>query len=201
MKVLAFIREQIEKRSIAILRFSTGLIYIWFGVLKFFPKTSPAETIVSETLYFISFGVLEGRVPVLVLGVLEISIGVAFLLKRLKYAVPLMYFQMLGTVLPLFMFIEKTWELFPLIPSLLGQYIIKNLVFIAAAIILGAEAGGAKLIIDPVVAKRARATEKRRKLQKNLKCNGMFIIYDKYDFYGFKKTYLSKDFCTLFNPH
>lgn len=167
MKLLAFIREQIEKRSIAILRCSTGLIYIWFGVLKFFPATSPAETIVSETLYFISFGVLEGRVPVLVIGVLEISIGLAFLLKRLKYAVPLMYFQMLGTVLPLFVFIEKTWELFPLIPSLLGQYIIKNLVFIAAAIILGAEAGGAKLIVDPVVAKRARATEKKKETEKD----------------------------------
>lgn len=161
-KMLDILRTQLEKRSITILRCATGVIYIWFGMLKFFTQTSPAETIVSETLYFISFGVLEGRIPVLVLGVIEMGIGLAFLLKKLRYTVPLMYFQMLGTVLPLFVFIEKTWELFPLIPTLLGQYIIKNLVFIAAAIIVGAEAGGAKLIIDPAVAKRARATEKKK---------------------------------------
>lgn len=162
MKALALLREQIEKKSTAILRFSIGIIYIWFGVLKFFPATSPAETIVSETLYSISFGLLEGHVPVVILGLLEIGIGFAFLFKKLKYAVPLMYFQMMGTVLPLFIFTDKTWVSAPLIPSLLGQYIIKNLVFIAAAIILGAEAGGAKLITDPVVARQAKEKEKKK---------------------------------------
>lgn len=159
---IQFLREQTEKRSMDILRLSTGIIYIWFGILKFFPASSPAESIVSDTLSSISFGLLKGHIPVIVLGIVEIGIGFGFLFKQLKYAVPIMYFQMLGTVLPLFLFIDKTWEDFPFVPSLLGQYIIKNLVFISAAIVMGAVAGGAKLITDPVVAKQAHAKEKKK---------------------------------------
>ncbi len=167
MIVFDFLREQIEKRSMDILRCSTGIIYIWFGVLKFFPETSPAEGIVSETLAAVSGGLLRGHIPVMVLGAVEIGIGFGFLFQKLKYAVPIMYFQMLGTVLPLFLFIDKTWVNFPFVPNLLGQYIIKNLVFISAAIILGAVAGGAKLITDPVVAKQARAKEKKKEEKEN----------------------------------
>lgn len=161
-KALDFFRKQTEKRSLDILRVATGIIYIWFGILKLFPAHSPAEGIVSETLSFISFGLLEGQLPVIILGLLEIGIGFAFLFNKLRYAVPLMYFQMLGAILPLFLFIDKTWVTFPVIPSLLGQYIIKNLVFISAAIVLGATANGAKLITDPVVAREARVKEKKK---------------------------------------
>lgn len=164
--ILDFLRRKTEKQGILLLRITTGIIYIWFGALKFFPANSPAEGIVSETLEVISFGLLNGRIPVFTLGVLEILIGFCFLLNKLNYAVPLMYLQMLGTILPLFLFIDKTWVTFPLVPTLLGQYIIKNLVFIAVAIILGASERGAKLITDTQVAKQAEKTEKEKENSK-----------------------------------
>ena len=160
--IVDFIRKRTERRGMTLLRLSVGIIYIWFGVLKFFPATSSAEAIVSETIEAISFGLLHGRASVIAVGIIEIIIGFGFIANRLKYTVPIMYVQMIGTVLPLFIFIPKTWIAFPFVPTLLGQYIIKNMVFIAVAIVLGATERGAKLITDPQLAKQARKSEKKK---------------------------------------
>ena len=80
-KIIAFLRIHTEKKGIIFLRFSVGIIYVWFGLLKFFPQTSPAEAIVTETLETISLGLFHGRIPVFVLGLFEIGIGFGLLLQ------------------------------------------------------------------------------------------------------------------------
>jgi hypothetical protein len=84
----------------------------------------------------------------------------------MKYIIPVMYFQMAGTLLPMFVFIEETWS-GPFTPTLLGQYIFKNCILISAAIILGVTAKGGKLIADPEVAKKAKSVEKKKVEKKN----------------------------------
>lgn len=144
------------------MRLAVGLIYIWFGLLKCFPQVSPAESIAADTIEWLTFGITDGIIATKILGVVEIGIGLGFCLKKLYYIVPIMYLQMAGTIIPLFAFPEKTWTYFPIAPTLLGQYILKNLVVIAAGIILGAVSSGAKLITDSVVANKARKAEKLR---------------------------------------
>ena len=64
----------------------------------------------------------------------------------------LLFVQMLGTITPLFLFPAETFTIFPFVPTLEGQYIIKNVVIVAAAIVLGATVRGGELSPEPVVA-------------------------------------------------
>jgi hypothetical protein len=57
---------------------------------------------------------------------------------------------MLGTITPLFLFPAETWVIFPIAPTLEGQYIIKNIVLVSAAIVLGATVRGGELVPEPV---------------------------------------------------
>jgi hypothetical protein len=57
---------------------------------------------------------------------------------------------MVGTIMPLFLFPEETWTVFPFAPTLEGQYIIKNIVLVSAAIVLGATVRGGELTDEPV---------------------------------------------------
>jgi len=87
-------------------RLALGIVFTWFGLLKFFPGTSPAETLATDTI--------------------------------LRVTLLLLFFQMAGAMLPLLLFPGETFVKFPLVPTLEGQYIIKNLVLISAAIVVGA---------------------------------------------------------------
>lgn len=156
-------RETIEKHGTEILRFSVGIIFFWFGFLKFFINISPAEEIASKTISLITLDLIKPEISMPVLAILECIIGLGLLSKKyMEYVIPLLYLQMLGTLLPLIIFIDETWEIFPFVPTLLGQYIIKNAVLIAAGIILGAIAKGAKLITNPEVAQRAKVEEEKK---------------------------------------
>ena len=67
-------------------------------------------------------------------GAFECIIGILFLIKGMeRVVIPLLFIHMLTTILPLFLIPEVTWSSF-LVPTLEGQYIIKNVVIIAAAI-------------------------------------------------------------------
>jgi hypothetical protein len=61
----------------------------------------------------------------------------------------LLFVQMLGTITPLFLFPSETFSQFPWAPTLEGQYIIKNVVIVAAAIVLGATVRGGELTAEP----------------------------------------------------
>jgi len=157
------LRNAIEKRGTDILRISVGIVFFWFGFLKFFIDISPAEEIASRTISLITFDLMKPEVSMPFLAVLECLIGIGLLTKKyMEYVIPILYFQMAGTLLPLFVFPNDTWETFPFVPTLLGQYIIKNSVLISAGIVLGAIAKGGKLIADPEVAQKAKAEEKQK---------------------------------------
>ena len=75
-----------------------------------------------------------------VIGYWEMIIGVFFLFdKTIKYALILLFLQMAGTFMPLFILSDITFQkgLVPYAPTLEGQYIIKNIIIIAAAMVIG----------------------------------------------------------------
>ena len=162
--IFKYLNLKTEHHGISILRISVGLVFFWFGFLKFFGATSPAEEIASRTIAFITFDLVSAEISMPLLAILECIIGLGILTKWLmRFVIPLLYFQMAGAVLPLFIFPDETWEMVPFVPTLLGQYIIKNCVLISAAIVLGVVSKGGKLIADPEVAERAEAVEDEKK--------------------------------------
>jgi uncharacterized membrane protein YkgB len=132
------------RHSIMLLRFSIGIIFIWFGALKLIPGMSPAADLIQATMPF-----LPGALLLFVLATWEILIGVGFISGRFtRMTLFLLLPQMAGTALPLFLLPDRVFTSFPGL-TLEGQYIIKNLVLISAALVVGATARGGQLVADP----------------------------------------------------
>lgn len=126
--------------SLTVLRWSMGILYVWFGILKLLPHTGEAEDIGYRTLYWLSGNNISQPTALLMLGGLELIIGIGLLSRKLMPLVLLLLFiQLAGTLLPLFIFKNEVWDGI-LKPTLAGHYILKNLVLIASGIVLTATA-------------------------------------------------------------
>jgi len=136
------ITEWMGNNGLLILRVCLGIIFLWFGVLKFFKGLSPAEELVRNTIYFMDPDIF---IPILALW--ESIIGLGLITgKYMRLTLLLLFLQMPGTALPLIILPEKVWTIFPYGLTLEGQYIIKNLVLISAGLVLGATVRGGKLV-------------------------------------------------------
>jgi uncharacterized membrane protein YphA (DoxX/SURF4 family) len=144
------ITSALARIAVPTLRIALGVVFLWFGVLKFFPDLSPAETLVGRTIERLSLGLVQPSVSLPLLAAWESVIGIGLILGRgLRGVLLLLALQMLGTFTPLLLFPGETFSSFPLVPTLEGQYIIKNLVLIAAAMVVGATVRGGGLSPDP----------------------------------------------------
>lgn len=127
-----------NRYGISILRISLGIIFLWFGVLKFFPGSSPAEQLATKTISILTFGMIKPAVSIYMLATMETLIGLGLIFRIfLRTTLLILFFQMLGTVTPLFLFPAETFTVFPFSPTLEGQYIIKNIVLVSAGIVIG----------------------------------------------------------------
>lgn len=135
--------------GLTLLRISVGIVFLWFGALKFAPGLSPADELVTATAERLSLGLVDPVVARIAVALLETAIGVGLLIGRyLRLTLLLLAFQMVGTLTPLVLFPGTTWEA-PFVPTIEGQYILKNVVLIAAGIVIGATARGGGLLDDP----------------------------------------------------
>lgn len=135
------------KNGISLLRISLGVVFVWFGLLKFFPGLSPAQELVGTTISDMSFGVVGPDVSLPVLAVWECAIGLGLITGRLlRLTLFLLFLQMPGTLAPLFMYPELCFTRPPYAPTLEGQYIIKNVVLISAGIVVGATVRGGRIV-------------------------------------------------------
>lgn len=113
-------------------RIAIAIIFVWFGFLKAI-GLSPASALVhglfNQTIHFMSFNSFY-----IFFAWFEVLIGVLFLIPRFtRLAIPLLFIHMITTAGPLVFLPAEVWQGF-LVPTLVGQYIIKNLVIIAAAV-------------------------------------------------------------------
>lgn len=131
-----FVVWTMDSFGIKFARLAVGVVFIWFGALKIMGELSPAYDLVAATVYW-----LTPEIIVPLLGVWEVAIGVAFLIPRLtRVALLLLIPQMPGTFLPLVLLPEVTYTVFPFGLTIEGQYIVKNLVIIACALLIGGSA-------------------------------------------------------------
>jgi uncharacterized membrane protein YphA (DoxX/SURF4 family) len=143
-----------------VLRMALGIVFFWFGALKLIPGLSPAEDLAGRTIEVLTFGAIPASVAIPILALWEVAIGLGLLLGRwMRLTLLLLFVQMAGTITPLFLFPEETFVSFPFVPTLEGQYIIKNVVLVAAAIVLGATVRGGELTPEPIEEVKAEAAE------------------------------------------
>ena len=145
------ITEWMAAHGLTLLRFALGIVFFWFGVLKSFPGLSPAEMLAGRTIEALTLGAIPTAVALPILAVWEMAIGLGLFIGRwMRATLLLLFVQMLGTITPLFLFPAETFSTFPFVPTLEGQYIIKNVVLVSAAIVLGATVRGGELVPEPV---------------------------------------------------
>lgn len=136
--------------GITLTRIALGIVFLWFGAIKFVPGWSPAEELAGRTIERITLGAVPPELGLPILAAWESLIGIGLLLGRfLRATLLLLFAQMPGTLLPLVLFPSETFTAFPHAPTMEGQYIIKNLVLIGAAIVVGATVRGGELRAEP----------------------------------------------------
>lgn len=127
----------LERRAWLLMRMSIGLIYLVFGVLKFFPQYSPAEDLAGETINLITFGLIDADLGLTLLAVIESGIGLCFLFcLRFRFILWVTLWHMACTFIPLIMLPQFAYTTAPFSFSIVGQYIFKNLIIISAVLLL-----------------------------------------------------------------
>lgn len=131
------------------LRISLGIIFFWFGALKIFGD-SPANDLITKTVYWFNPDVF---IPIL--GIWEALIGICLLVPSfIRLGLLLLALQMPGTFLPLILLPEVCFQSIPFSLTLEGQYIVKNLVLIGAAMVVGGR-------LTPLVSKEKISEESK----------------------------------------
>ncbi len=117
---------------IPVSRFGLFVVFFWFGLLKvagLSPASGVVERLFENTIPFMSFSTF-----LILFGLFECLIGILFLIKGAeRIVIPLLFIHMFTTFGPLVFLTKETWQAF-MVPTLEGQYIIKNLVIIACSI-------------------------------------------------------------------
>ncbi len=142
----------LARYSLTILRITVGIVFVWFGALKFFPGMSPAEHLIRESITFLS---MDWFLPFL--AALEVTIGVCYILggKFLRVAVILMLGQMAGAMSPMVLRPDLIWVKFPFVWTLEGQYVFKDIVLVSVALVIGATVRGGGIIASPMMFKES----------------------------------------------
>ncbi len=119
--------------AILMMRFSLGIVFVWFGLLKFM-GVSPVFDLASDLVYW-----LPSELFIPLLGIWEMAIGIGLLLgKALRVILSLLFLQLAGTFLVLILLPETAFqERNPLFLTTEGEFVIKNLVLIAAGLAIG----------------------------------------------------------------
>jgi putative oxidoreductase len=140
--------------SIDTLRISLGLVFLVFGLLKYIPEVSPAEDISRRTVDTLTFGLISGDAAGILVATVEVAIGVCLLTgKFLRFGLALLFVAMIGIMSPLVLFTDELFSGKYNAPTLLGQYVIKDIVLLAAGLVVVArelgkphEAGAAETV-------------------------------------------------------
>lgn len=135
--------EWSARHAITMLRVSLGIVFFWFGVLKFFPGLSPAQDLAARTMGVLTFGMMKPALSLPMLATWECLIGLGLICGAcLRATLLLLFLQMLGTLTPLAFFPHEAFTRLFYAPSMEGQYIIKNIVLISAGVVIASAMRG-----------------------------------------------------------
>ena len=125
------------KPWINLLRMSIGIIYIWFGALKFFHGVSPAENLAKDTIHYLSFGLIAPETSLFLLALWETLIGLVLITGYyLRTSIIILLVHMACTFTPLVFFPKLSFSETPYALTLVGQYILKNIIIVSALAVI-----------------------------------------------------------------
>lgn len=130
--------------SVTALRISIGLIFTYFGVLKFFPGASPAEVLVTRTIDLLTLGLVPAGAALLMTAVIETFVGLSLVTGvGVRAGLVVLYGALAGIMSPLVLFPGDLFD--GVVPTLEAQYILKNVVVACAGAVVAAKALGSRL--------------------------------------------------------
>jgi putative oxidoreductase len=139
----AAVHSWLRAHAITLLRVIVGVVILAFGVLKFFPGVSPAEGLTIKTTDALTFGLVPGHVAIVIVATLETIIGLLLITGRfLRVAVYLLAGQLIGVLAPLVLFTGRLFAGPHNAPTLEGQYVIKDLIIVAAGFVVASTLPG-----------------------------------------------------------
>jgi len=127
----------VDNKILVLLRISLGIIFLWYGMLKFFPELSPAESLAVNTIDWMINGLIPGNISIKLLATWEVIVGIGFIFGLFtRYISILFLVHMVLTFTPLFIFPELSFTQAPYAFTIIGQYIVKNIVFILVGVLI-----------------------------------------------------------------
>ncbi len=119
------------------LSISIGIVYLWFGLLKFFPGLSPADLLAKQTISLLTFDLIPENAGIFMLAIIEVAIGLCLIFNlQLKRTSVAAIIHLVLTFIPVVFFPEISFSKAPFSLTLVGQYIIKNIVIISALLLI-----------------------------------------------------------------
>lgn len=132
--------SKVIERWLTILRISIGIIYVWFGTLKFFPGVSPAEELAKQTVHLLTAKLISPDLSLLLLAIWETVVGLMLIAGiYTTFTIRAVLLHMFCTFTPLFLLPGLSFTSAPFSLTLVGQYIIKNIVIICALFLIDAQ--------------------------------------------------------------
>jgi putative oxidoreductase len=131
----ASLKALLERWSVPALRIALGAVFVAFGVVKFFPGVSPVESLVEATWGVLTFGIVGGQLALVLTAIIETVAGLALISGVFaRFGLVMLAVAFVGIFSPLVFF---PGELFTAAgPTLLGQYVLKNVVLVAATLVV-----------------------------------------------------------------
>ena len=127
---------------------SIGIVYLWFGALKFFPNLSPADGLAKQTIELLTLGLIPQNVSILLLAILEVGIGLGLVFQfKLRIVVSIALAHLCLTFIPVLFFPSLSFAKAPFVLTLVGQYIVKNIIIICALMYIYPLGNSAKFIV------------------------------------------------------
>lgn len=122
-----------EKFKSKIISITIGIVYLLFGVLKFFPNLSPAEDLATNTIQILTLGILSPHIGLSLLAVFETFIGISLLLNmKNRLIIYIAIAHIIMTFTPLFILPHEIFGKNEFTITLLSQYIFKNIIILGA---------------------------------------------------------------------
>jgi uncharacterized membrane protein YkgB len=135
-----FHEKYIYRQRYTFLSVSIGIAYVWFGFLKFFPGLSPAESLARDTINHLCGGLIPPNISIILLALWETVLGLLLMFGVMNRAIiSFAMLHMFCTFTPFIFFPDKSFNNDFFLLTMVGQYIIKNIIIICALVVLYAE--------------------------------------------------------------
>ena len=141
----AALHRWLARHNITLLRVSMGAVIFGFGVLKYFPGVSPAESLILATTHLLTFGLIPDYVAMILLATAECTIGLSLMLGRgLRVTRYLLVLWTLGILSPAVLLAGRLFMGPYHAPTLEGQYVLKDIVLLTASLVIASTLSSSK---------------------------------------------------------